>query len=241
MFSLKDTLANRRLPQRYNVGMGISVLCGHRPVSITCLRSSPCPESVVVHFKSLLAINDDVQQYIREQFIAMQRLFAEGRVAILPGTTEDLSTDPNLQALLDLNVGNCLLGLPTQDQNALFGNRNGVGSNDIVVYIVSTLIDAAGAGNVLGCAVHPSGQPGVAVIQTDDTWLVAHEVAHVLGLRHVCEFPNTSNPNPKVKCVSGSGQSDSLLFPTVGWTNTPPNLSDDEYSTMQNSSLTNPC
>lgn len=71
--------------------MVIVVLCGRRPVSITRLRNSPCPESVIFHFKSLLAINNAINQFIDTQFIAMQRLFAEGDVAVLRGTTEDLS------------------------------------------------------------------------------------------------------------------------------------------------------
>jgi hypothetical protein len=239
MFSLRDVLANRQLPPGYNMGMGIMMLCGRRPVSITHLRNSPCPQSVVIHFKSLLAINNNINQFIDTQFIAMQRLFAEGDVAVLRGTTEDLSGDPNLQPLQNLNIGQCVLGQTTADQNTLFANRNNVGNNELVVYIVATLI--GGAGNVLGCAAYPNGQPGAAVVQSNATWVVAHEVGHVLGLGHVCTFPTLVNPTPAVPCVAGSGQSDSLMFPNVGWTNVPPDLSAAENSTMQNSNLTRPC
>lgn len=239
MFSLRDTLAKRQLPAGYNISMGIVVLCGRRPASITVLRNSPCPESVVVHFKSLLPINNNINQFIDTQFIAMQRLFAEGGVAVLRGTIEDLSPNPALQPLQNLNVGQCLLGQPTQDHNTLFANRNNVGNNELVIYIVATLI--GGAGNFLGCATHPNGQPGAAVVQSNARWLVAHEVGHVLELRHVCEFPTAANPTPAVACVAGSGQSDSLMFPNVGWTNVPPDLAAAENSTMRNSNLTNPC
>ena len=71
MFSLRNTLSNRRLPRGYNINMGVAVLCGRRPVSITRLRSSPCPESVIVHFESLLQINNNINQFIDEQFLAM--------------------------------------------------------------------------------------------------------------------------------------------------------------------------
>jgi hypothetical protein len=239
MFSLRDTLANRRLPPGYNINMGIVVLCGRRPASITRLRNSRCPESVVIHFKSLLAINNSINQFIDTQFTAMQSLFAEGDVAVLRGTTEDLSGNPLLQSLQNLNVGQCLLGQPTQDQNTLFANRNNVGNNELVVYIVATLI--GGGGNFLGCATHPNGQPGATVVQSSARWLVAHEVGHVLGLRHVCEFPKPANPTPAVPCVAGSGQSDSLMFPNVGWTNVPPDLTAAENATMRNSNLTRPC
>jgi hypothetical protein len=47
MFSLRDTLAKRRLPPGYNINMGIVMHCGRRPASITRLGNSPCPESVV--------------------------------------------------------------------------------------------------------------------------------------------------------------------------------------------------
>jgi hypothetical protein len=239
MFSLRDTLATREVPPRYNPSMGIVALCGRRPTSITRLRTSPCPESVAVHFKSVIPINDNVTRFIGDQFVAMQRSFAEGDVAILPGTTEDLSGNPNVQPLQNLNVGQCLRGQPTQDQDTLFANRNNVRDNELVIYIVTTLI--GGGGNFIGCATHPDGQPGAAVVQSNARWLVAHEIGHVLGLRHVCEFPSPDNPNPAVVCVAGSGQSDSLMFPNVGWTNVPPDLSADENATMRDSNLTISC
>ena len=242
MFSLKAILANRQLPPGYNIGMGIVVLCGRRPASITRLRTSPCTQSVFVHFKSLIPINNNVNQFIDTQFLAMQRLLAEGDVAVLRGTTEDLSGNMALQPLQNLDVGQCRTGTPTAEQTTLFANRNNVGNNELVIYIVANLIDASGAaGNFLGCATHPNGQPGVAVVQANARWLVAHEVGHVLGLRHVCEFPTAANPTPAVACVAGSGQSDSLMFPNVGWTNVPPNLADAENSRMRDSDLTTPC
>lgn len=109
-FSLRDTLRNRQLPRGYDIGMGIVVLLGRRPASITRLRNSPCPQSVIVHFKSLLVINTAINQFIRTQFIAMQRLFGESDIAVLRGTTEDLSGNTALQPLQNLNVGQCLLG-----------------------------------------------------------------------------------------------------------------------------------
>ncbi len=195
-------------------------------------RDSEC-KRVIVHFKSLLPINNEaINLFINTQFIAMQRLFARGGLAILRATTEDLSGNPALQLLQNLNVGQCRRGQPTQDQNTLFANRNNVGNNELVIYIVSTLI--GGAGNFVGCATSPNGQPGVVVVQVNPSWLVAHEVGHVLGLNHVCEVP----PTPAaVACVVGSGQSDNLMFPTVSWTNGPPDLAASEYTTMINSGL----
>jgi len=133
-----------------------------------------------VHFKSLLPIDITVQKFINAQFAAMEQLYSEGGVAAYRGTTEDLSGNAALQPLLNLNVGACVSNATISDQNTLFGSRSNAGSDDIVVYIVSTLI--GGAGNFVGCAAHPAGQPGAAVVQVGANWLVAHEVGHVLGL-----------------------------------------------------------
>jgi hypothetical protein len=180
-----------------------------------------------IHFKSLIPITDAIDSYLTVQFESMYELFIVGNVYVALASIEDLSNDTSLQPLRNLNVGACISGQPTQDQNALFQNRNNAGANDIVVYIVNTLI--GGNGNFLGCASHPNGQPGCAIVQSTANWLLAHEVGHVLGLSHVCEGQGCR-----------PGQSDSLMFPNVGWTNIPPDLSANEYQTMINSNLTPP-
>jgi hypothetical protein len=195
--------------------------------------------TVKVHFKSLLPMTANLTQFIDNQFNDMSQLFATGGIAVARGTTEDLSSIAALQPLGNLNVGQCLRGAPTANQNALFANRNNVGNNELVVYIVSTLI--GGTGNFLGCATFPTGQPGAAIVRSSARWLTAHEVAHVLGLNHVCEFPSPSNPSPSVVCVTGSSQSDNLMFPTVAWTNPPPDISASEFSTMLGSSFARSC
>ncbi len=204
----------------------------------------PCSQRVTVHFKSLLAINNAINGFIDTQFLAMQDLFSQQGVLVSRGTTEDLSGNQNLQQFLNLNVARCLLGITTQAQNTLFANRNNVGANDLVIYIVQTLAGTTATGaptNPLGCAASPAGQPGAAVVQNAAQWLVAHEVGHVLGLRHVCEFPAPGIPPPAIACVAGSGQRDSLMFPNVGWTNPPPDLSAAEGTTMLNSQWTFNC
>jgi hypothetical protein len=217
--------------------MGVVLLLGRRPVSITRLRDSPCPQSFVVHFKSLFRTTTAVVSIIRVQLVAMQRLFAESGIAVLPGTTEDLSGRAELEPLEFLDVGECR-GEVTQDQRDLFANRNNVGSDELVIYIVPILVGPAG--NPLGCATHPPGRPGAAVeLVTGTDWLVSHEVGHVLGLDHVCKFQEADGQLPAVPC--GVGHSDSLMFPNTGWTNLPPNLSSGESVTMRNSGLTRSC
>ena len=185
----------------------------------------PCSQSFVIHFKSLLQINSAIGNFIDTQFLAMHDLFSTGGIAVYRGTTEDLSGNAALTPLLNLNVGACLLGQPTADQNALYQNRNNVGSDELVVYVVQTLI--GGAGNFVGCATHPNGQPGAAVVQATGTWLVAHEIGHVLDLRHVDSSVSTN--------------SDFLMWPNTGWTNVPPDLTQSEFTIMFNSALTDDC
>lgn len=179
-------------------------------------------KKITVHFKTLVARTATVNTFFDTQFTAMRDLYVLAQIQVLRGTTQDLSGVTSLQHLQNFNVGQCLLGAPTADHNELFSHRDNAGGNDIVVYLASTLI--GGAGTFLGCATHPAGQPGAVVVNNAAQWLCAHEVGHVLDLLHV-----TTSPNPL---------SDSLMFPNVGWTNVPPDLSQTEINTMRNSALT---
>ena len=181
-------------------------------------------EFIVVHFKSLLPVNATIRGYIDTQFVEMQRLFAPLRIDVRRGTTEDLSGDDDLDPLLALDVGPCFLGQPTDEHDDLFAHRNNAAGTDLVVYVVDTLV--GGSGNLLGCATHPDGQPGAAIVDNVGArWLTAHEVGHVLGLRHV---------------TGPSAGTDDLMWPNVGWTNLPPDVSSGEASTMRSSNLTRP-
>jgi hypothetical protein len=138
-----------------------------------------------------------------------------------------LSGNANLANLVDLDVGGCFLGQPTAEHNALFANRNNAAADDLVIYVVRSLVNGANPTNFLGCATHPNNQPGAAMVQANANWLLAHEVGHVLDLRHVGLTP--------------ASNSDFLMFPNVGWTNTPPDLSAAESSTMRQSGLIFSC
>jgi hypothetical protein len=179
-------------------------------------------QCTTVHFKSVLQLTQARLNYLADQYAAMEELYiGGGNIGVIRGTTEDLSGDATLTSLQNLNVGSCVSGSTTSDQNTLFAHRNNVGSNDIVVYLVSSLI--GGAGNFVGCAAHPANEPACAVVEVDSArWLTAHEVGHVLGLSHVTN-------------------SDRLMNPSIGWTNLPPDLIDSEYQTMLGSSLTTAC
>jgi len=175
-----------------------------------------------IHFKSLEPITDAIDSYFTIQFESMYELFIAGNVHVSMGTIEDLSGDIHLQPLNALDVGDCMMGQPTAEHNILYQNRNNAGADDIVVYLVNMLV--SGTGNYVGCATHPNGQPGCAIVQTSSDWLLAHEVGHVLGLGHVDD-----------KIASNS---DFLMWPNTSWTNTPPDVTSTEFQTMINSALT---
>jgi hypothetical protein len=183
-----------------------------------------CFEHAVVHFKTLVAPTAAINTFMDTQYKAMEDLFADYGIATYRGTTEDLSADAALAGVVDLDVGPCTLGNPTAEHNTLFARRNAAGANDIVVYVVRTLTNGAAATNLLGCATHPNNQPGCAVVQANARWLVAHEVGHVLGLRH---WPNPPATNSQY-----------LMFPNVGWTDTPPDIVQTEVMTTVDSALT---
>jgi hypothetical protein len=181
-------------------------------------------QAVRIHFKSLLPITSSLTSYMDAQFSDMQKLYAGSHIDARRGTTEDLSGNPDLQAFLALDVGPCLLGQPTDEQDELFTNRNSAGEDDLVVYLVSTLV--GGTGNFVGCATHPDGLPGAAIVVSSGRWLTAHELGHVLDLRHVPTTPSTN--------------SDFLMWPNIGWTNVPPDISSNDAQKMANSDLSKP-
>ena len=59
-------------------------------------------------------------------------------------------------------------------------DRAGAGGNDVVVYFVRSTVPPFN-----GCAAHPAAEPGAVVARGATQWTLAHEVGHVLGLRHV--------------------------------------------------------
>lgn len=108
----------------------------------------------------------------------------------------------------DIEVASCRKTDLTSEQLALYENRNNAGPNDVVVYIVR------GTNPILaGCAAHPPGRPGALVAFFANEWTIAHEIGHVLGLRHVDDDDrlmlddgtfNITNPPPDLVAFEAS-------------------------------------
>jgi hypothetical protein len=161
----------------------------------------------------------------------MRIVYATASIMVEEGPREILTVTLGGNPQLDFNVAPCNLGqAPTADQKRLFANRNNAGVDDIVIYFVRQTIPVLN-----GCAAFPPGMPGAVVTQNASAWTLAHEVGHVLGLRHL-----TGEKNAKGKCVTpdftrlmtGCGTSNIAGTPTI---------SVAEIATMQGSGLTKRC
>jgi hypothetical protein len=144
-------------------------------------------------------------------FQNMREVYATVNIDVEWATEETL----NLPALNVVDVGQCIQGQTTSEQNQLFINRNFAGANDIVVYFVLARpavqwLRGAPLGDAQCSGPRPATQ-----------WTFAHEIGHVLDLIHV---------NNNDLLMTGNG--------TANITNPPPDLVASEAATMQASVLT---
>lgn len=165
-------------------------------------------ETVRLHFKILTNPTVPIDTMLE----SMRQVYEPAGFRVLRLSDENL----DLPALDVIDVGGCTMGSSTAEQNQLFGNRNNVGDRDVVVYFVE-----ATSPPYNGCAAHPTGRPGAVVARGATRWTLAHEVGHVLGLRHV-------DNNDRLMTGNGTGNI----------TNPPPDLSSGELTTMRGSNLT---
>lgn len=170
------------------------------------------PACVRLHVKTVQAPNIAINTMVNN----MVQVFATVGIDVRLVSTETLDLPATF---LDIDVGSCTLGSTTTEQNQLFSNRNNAGPNDVVVYFVRSTVPPFN-----GCATHPPGRPGAVVAAGATQWTMAHEVGHVLGLRHV-------DDNNRLMTGNGTGNI----------TNPPPDLVPGEASTMQSSAATVAC
>lgn len=173
------------------------------------------PSCLGVHVKILT--NPTVP--ITTMIANMQQVYATAGIRVRLLSTENLA----LPLLNDVDVGTCS-GQTTTEQNQLFGNRNNVAANEVVVYFVRSTVPAFN-----GCASHPEGRPGAVVARVASQWTLAHELGHVLGLPH-CDTDDACLLD-RLMTTCGTGKI----------TNAPPDLVAAEVGVMQGSALTQAC
>jgi hypothetical protein len=149
---------------------------------------------------------------------SMQNAYDQASIKVVIVSTQFISVPPEV----DLNVGQCVAGNTTSQQDALFGHRDYVGPNEITIYFVRTSIPPLN-----GCAAYPPGHPGAIVTQGASQWTMAHETGHVLGLSHVAG-ENCGQPGyVPTRLMTGCGTGRIVANPPV--------LITSEIQTMQQS------
>jgi hypothetical protein len=162
---------------------------------------------VRIHAKVLVAPDVPISQSVAQ----MAEIYRAVGISVELVSTEQL----DLPDLNDVDVGQCLEGRTTDEQERLFSHRAGADSADVVVYFVRSTVPPYN-----GCAAHPPGIPALVMAQGATQWTLAHEVGHVLGLRHV---------NDNDRLMTGNG--------TRNITSPPPELATDEANTIVRSAF----
>ena len=98
----------------------------------------------------------------------MRQVYGNFGIGVVVRTIENLNLAPNF---IDIDVGNCNSGQITNEKNQLFNNRNNVGTDEIVVYMVRSTNPPLN-----GCATFPANMPGAIVVRTASRWTLAHKV-----------------------------------------------------------------
>lgn len=180
----------------------------HTKIGSGDYRLVPVTTTVRVHVKILTNPTVAIETVMNN----MREVYAAGGIDVEWVSTETL----NLPSLNDVDVGNCIMGQTTAEQNQLFAQRNNVGNNELAIYFVRSTVPPFN-----GCAAHPPGKPSAVVAQGATQWTFAHEIGHVLSLSHV----NNTN-----RLMTGGG--------TSNITNPPPDLVASEINSMIGSPFT---
>jgi outer membrane protein OmpA-like peptidoglycan-associated protein len=207
----------------------------NRRVQLTLLAPSWCRGRVRLHFKILVAPVVPVATMVAN----MRTVYRTAGLAVELASTENLS----LPALEDLDIhcnGStepCLMPCARADLNAshasLFSHRNGVGANELAIYVVHQTIPP-----VNGICVHPVGRPGVVVAGARASgWTLAHEVAHTLGLQHITSEPHLATGG----CVSTFVPTRLMTDCSTSRLQGTPTLIPSEIATMTASALALAC
>lgn len=119
----------------------------------------------------------------KERIRAMNKVYHTARINVKLASSEVLH---GVEDLNDLDIGGeggsdippCS-GATTDEQDRLSGFRRNVPEGEIVVYICRHMTNAN-----TGCATHPENKPMAVITATSPLYTLAHEIGHLLGLKH---------------------------------------------------------
>jgi hypothetical protein len=149
------------------------------PLSLRTFITAPgCPylKCIKLHLKVLT----DPGVNVGTSLIAMRQVYDTAFMGVCVASRESLRDIPDFSLLDVVDVGACTPSRLTAEQLQLFDHKNNVAFHDISVYFV-----LATNPTLNGCAAHPRNRDGAVVASIASRWTMAHEIGHVLGLRHV--------------------------------------------------------
>jgi hypothetical protein len=183
----QDLLLQGASPQDFKAHHDTNEAHGLRLVDLEALPALP-PAGPTVRLRLKLVVGRESLHVAPEYMIQrMKEVYGSVGINVDVGGVEPL----NLPAFLDIEVGECNSGQPTEAIQELFDFRESARDREVVVYLVRST--TPGAFN--GCAAHPADRPGAVVASLASPWTLAHEVGHVLGLDHVDDNRNLMTGN----------------------------------------------
>ena len=172
---------------------------------------------------------------IQTMLTNMQDLFGTAGIGVVVASREDLTGFNIKTALRDLDVvPDCPGGQLTGEQVQLFNNRDNVGEFDVVVHFVRSTSPVLN-----GCASHPDDVFGAVVTQVASAWTLAHEIGHVMDLRHI-GGEDTNCPANTPSCCSTPNFGRLMTGCGTGNIAGTPILIQGEIDTLRNNSRTRP-
>ena len=150
-------------------------------------------KTLTLHIKILVS---PVGITIRQMMTAMNNLFSQANIFVNLISREELELSDNKSEFFnELDVGSCNVR-PTDEQRDLARIRDNIDGAVVVVYICNILIGESTIYD--GCSTHPAGVPMAVIRRLASPFTLAHEIGHLLGLKHCSERhrDNIMHPDP---------------------------------------------